>query len=54
MSGVYRHIRHPQYLSLGIAGLGLLTYWPRMIIVVFYLLMRTAYYGLAARRNAGS
>ncbi len=45
--GAYRYIRHPQYLSLGIAGLGLLTYWPRMIIVVFYLLMLVAYYALA-------
>jgi protein-S-isoprenylcysteine O-methyltransferase Ste14 len=46
-SGVYRYIRHPQYLSLGIAGLGLLTHWPRMIIVVFYFLMLVAYYFLA-------
>jgi hypothetical protein len=46
-SGAYRYIRHPQYLSLGIAGLGLLTYWPRMIIVVFYLVMLIAYYALA-------
>jgi len=46
-SGVYRYIRHPQYVSLGIAGLGLLTHWPRMIIVVFYFLMLVAYYFLA-------
>lgn len=46
-SGVYRYIRHPQYLSLAIAGLGLLAHWPRMIILVFYLLMLTAYYVLA-------
>jgi len=45
--GIYRYIRHPQYLCLGIAGLGLLAHWPRMIIVVFYLLMLTAYYFLA-------
>lgn len=46
-SGVYRFIRHPQYLCLGIAGLGLLVHWPRMIILVFYLLMLIAYYFLA-------
>lgn len=46
-SGVYRFIRHPQYLSLAIAGLGLLVHWPRMIILVFYLLMLIAYYFLA-------
>lgn len=45
--GVYQYIRHPQYLSLGIAGLGLLVHWPRMIILVLYLLMLTAYYFLA-------
>jgi len=45
--GVYRYIRHPQYLSLSLAGLGLLTFWPRMIIFVLYLFMLTAYYFLA-------
>lgn len=45
--GIYRYIRHPQYLCLGIAGLGLLAHWPRMIILVLYLLMLTAYYFLA-------
>jgi protein-S-isoprenylcysteine O-methyltransferase Ste14 len=45
--GIYRYIRHPQYLCLGIAGLGLLAHWPRMIILVLYLLMMTAYYFLA-------
>jgi protein-S-isoprenylcysteine O-methyltransferase Ste14 len=47
-SGAYRYIRHPQYLSLGIAAFGLFTAWPRVIIflllvgmlVVFYLLAR--------------
>ncbi len=46
-TGAYRYIRHPQYVSLSIAGLGLLTYWPRMIIVVFYLVMLIAYDALA-------
>ncbi|MBI1955279.1 MAG: isoprenylcysteine carboxylmethyltransferase family protein [Acidobacteria bacterium] len=50
--GVYRYIRHPQYLCLAIAGLGLLTYWPRMIILVFYLVMLIAYY-LLARSEEG-
>jgi protein-S-isoprenylcysteine O-methyltransferase Ste14 len=45
--GLYRHIRHPQYLCLGLAGLGLLVHWPRMIILVLYLLMMVAYYFLA-------
>lgn len=45
--GLYAWIRHPQYLGLGIAGLGLLLYWPRFIILVFYLTMLFVYYLLA-------
>ena len=47
MSWVYRRIRHPQYLFLCIAGFGLLTVWPRMIILILYLGMVLAYYWLA-------
>ena len=47
-SWVYSHIRHPQYLSLAIAGFGLLTLWPRLIILVLYLGMLLAYYFLAS------
>ncbi|MBI4464417.1 MAG: isoprenylcysteine carboxylmethyltransferase family protein [Acidobacteria bacterium] len=50
--GIYRYLRHPQYLCLAVAGLGLLTYWPRMIILVFYLAMLIAYY-LLARSEEG-
>jgi protein-S-isoprenylcysteine O-methyltransferase Ste14 len=46
-SWVYAHIRHPQYLSLSIAGFGLLTLWPRLIILILYLGMLFAYYFLA-------
>lgn len=45
--GLYAWIRHPQYLGLGIAGLGLLLYWPRFIILIFYLTMLFIYYLLA-------
>jgi protein-S-isoprenylcysteine O-methyltransferase Ste14 len=47
MSWIYRRIRHPQYLFLSIAGFGLLTVWPRIIILIFYLGMVLAYYWLA-------
>ncbi len=46
-SWIYRHIRHPQYLFLSIAGFGLLTAWPRIIILILYLGMALAYYWLA-------
>jgi hypothetical protein len=43
----YSRIRHPQYLFLAISGLGLLLYWPRFIILVFYVTMLFVYYLLA-------
>jgi len=45
--GLYARIRHPQYLGLGIAGAGLLLYWPRFIILILYLTMLFVYYFLA-------
>lgn len=45
--GPYARIRHPQYLFLAISGFGLLLYWPRFIVLLFYLLMLFAYYFLA-------
>ncbi|MFP3982140.1 MAG: methyltransferase family protein [Desulfurivibrionaceae bacterium] len=44
---IYSFNRHPQYLALGIAGLGLLLYWPRFIILFFYIIMLFVYYFLA-------
>ena len=46
-SWIYSRIRHPQYLSLAIAGFGLLTIWPRIVILIFYLGMVFIYYFLA-------
>jgi len=46
-SWIYSHLRHPQYLSLAIAGFGLLTIWPRIIILILYLGMLVIYYFLA-------
>ncbi len=45
--GLYRLIRHPQYVGLAVAGLGLLLYWPRFIILLLYLSMLFVYYLLA-------
>jgi protein-S-isoprenylcysteine O-methyltransferase Ste14 len=44
---LYRRIRHPQYLFLAIAGLGLLLFWPRFLILVLYVTMLFVYYLLA-------
>lgn len=46
-SWIYSRIRHPQYLSLAIAGFGLLTFWPRILILILYLGMLFVYYFLA-------
>jgi protein-S-isoprenylcysteine O-methyltransferase Ste14 len=46
-SWLYSRVRHPQYLSLAIAGFGLLTIWPRIIILVLYLGMLFVYYFLS-------
>ncbi|HUY15570.1 MAG TPA: hypothetical protein VMX16_18360 [Terriglobia bacterium] len=46
-SWLYSRIRHPQYLSLAIAAFGLLTIWPRTIILILYLGMLFGYYWLA-------
>ena len=44
---LYRRIRHPQYLFLAIAGLGLLLFWPRFFILILYVNMLFVYYLLA-------
>jgi protein-S-isoprenylcysteine O-methyltransferase Ste14 len=46
-SWMYSYIRHPFYLSLAVAGFGLLTIWPRLIILILYLGMLFLYFFLA-------
>ncbi len=45
--GLYRYIRHPQYLSLGIWGIGMAILWPRFIVLAMLSLMFILYYFLA-------
>ena len=47
LGGLYSYIRHPQYLALGVAGLGLSILWPRFLTVVLWLVMTIVYYFLA-------
>jgi protein-S-isoprenylcysteine O-methyltransferase Ste14 len=44
---LYRYIRHPQYLALGIGGIGMAILWPRFIVLVTLSLMFVLYYFLA-------
>ena len=43
---LYRFVRHPQYLCLGVAGWGLLTMWPRFLLLGFWITMLFLYAGL--------
>ena len=45
--GIYRFVRHPQYLGLALAGAGLAILWPRFLVVVLWCLMVLLYYYLA-------
>lgn len=45
--GLYRWIRHPQYLALGVTGLGLAILWPRFLTIVLWTVMVGLYYLLA-------
>ncbi len=45
--GIYRYIRHPQYLSLALWGTGMAILWPRFIVLVTLALMLILYYFLA-------
>jgi protein-S-isoprenylcysteine O-methyltransferase Ste14 len=47
VGGLYSIIRHPQYLSLGTAGLGLAILWPRFLTIILWLVMTLVYYFLA-------
>jgi protein-S-isoprenylcysteine O-methyltransferase Ste14 len=47
LGGLYFFIRHPQYLALGIAGLGLSILWPRFLTLVLWIVMALVYYVLA-------
>lgn len=47
LSGLYAYIRHPQYLGLGLSGLGLSILWPRFLVIVLWTIMLVLYYVLA-------
>ncbi len=44
---LYRFVRHPQYLCLAIAGWGLLTIWPRFLLLGIWVTMLFLYAGLS-------
>ena len=44
---LYSYVRHPQYLCLAVAGWGLLTIWPRFLLLGVWVTMLFLYAGLA-------
>lgn len=47
LGGLYARIRHPQYLGLGLAGIGLSILWPRFLVIGLWAVMATLYFLLA-------
>jgi len=45
--GLYRWVRHPQYASLAVVGLGLLLLWPRYYLLLAFVTMCALYVALA-------
>ncbi len=49
--GIYRYIRHPQYLGLIILTVGLLIQWPTIITLAMWPVLILMYYRLAKREE---
>ena len=47
VGGLYRHIRHPQYLALIVASIGMALIWPRYLVVVMTVTLAFIYVALA-------
>lgn len=47
VKGIYRHIRHPQYLALMISSLGMVLVWPRYLVLFGFVTVCFAYFLLA-------
>ena len=47
LKGLYSIIRHPQYVGLALAGIGLAILWPRFLTIVLWLGMIGLYYLLS-------
>jgi len=50
--GIYRLVRHPQYVGLAVIGLGTLLLWPRFLVLVAFVTMLFLYRLLAGWEEA--
>lgn len=51
IGGVYRHVRHPQYLGLIVLTVGLLIQWPTIVTLAMWPVLVLMYYRLAKREE---
>lgn len=49
--GLYKYIRHPQYVALALIGLGAAIYWSRFIVWLMFATMLFLYYALARQEE---
>lgn len=49
--GIYRYVRHPQYLGLIVLTIGLLIQWPTIITLAMWPVLVVMYYRLAKREE---
>ncbi len=49
--GIYGRVRHPQYLGIILAMLGLLIQWPTIITLLMFPILTVTYYRLATREE---
>lgn len=47
LGGIYKYIRHPQYVAWSVFGLGMAIFWSRMIVLILFVTMLFVYYILA-------
>lgn len=50
-TGIYAHVRHPQYSGLFLVTIGMLIQWPTLITLVMWPILTYAYYRLALREE---
>lgn len=49
--GIYRYIRHPQYVGLFLIMFGWLLHWPTVLTMILFPVLAGVYYGLSRREE---
>ncbi|MDW7732666.1 MAG: isoprenylcysteine carboxylmethyltransferase family protein [Methanolobus sp.] len=49
--GVYKHVRHPQYVGLTLVTIGLMIQWPTLLTLIMWPVMMGMYYKLAKKEE---